>query len=125
MSDRASTSADQIQFGLISAGFGAALGVVASLVVLGIYALSGFPHPFNVWMIGFSALFFFLVGLFRGPEAADSVADAFSATLGAALAGLGIAGGGATTMDGNPQWRAHLWTTVFYLSGMGLLAWFA
>lgn len=125
MNDSASTIADRLQFGLISAGFGAVLGVFASLVVLGIFAVAGFPHPFNRWMVGFSAGFFFFVGVFRGVESADTVADAFTAALAAALAGVGIAGGGVTTVDGNAEWRTSLWWTIFYFSGVVLLAWFA
>ena len=123
--DSASTIADRLQFGLISAGFGAVLGVFASLVVLGIFAFSGFPHPFNCWMVGFSAGFFFFVGVLRGAESADTVADAFNVVLVVALAGVGIAGGGVTTVDGNPEWRPSLWWGVFYFSGMVLLAWLA
>lgn len=124
MSDSASTIADRLQFGLVSAGFGAVLGVFASLVVLGIFAFSGFLHPFNRWMVGFSAGFFFFVGVLRGAESANTVADAFNAALVAALAWLGIAGGGVTTVDGNPKWRPCLWWTVSYFSCMVLLAWF-
>jgi hypothetical protein len=65
------------------------------------------------------------VGVVRGAESADTVVDAFTATAVAALAAIGIAGGGATTVDGNPEWRPSLWWTVFYFSGMVLIAWLA
>jgi hypothetical protein len=119
------TTTDRLQFGLISAGFGAVLGTLASLVVLGVFAFFGFPHSFNLWMLGFSAGFFFLVGVVCGAGSADTVADAFAAALVAALAAIGVAGGGGTTVDGNPEWRPNLWWTILYFSGMGLLACFA
>lgn len=68
---------------------------------------------------------FFLVGFLRGAGSADNVAEAFTATLGVALAAIGIAGGGSTTVDGSLQGGANLWATVFYFSGMALLAWVA
>jgi hypothetical protein len=124
MKDRASTTADRLQFGLVSAGFGAVLGALASLVVLGVFSLLGLPRSFNGCMVAFSAAFFFFVGVVRGMESADTVAEAFTAVLVAVLALGGVVGGGAT-VDGNPEWRASLWWTIFYFSGMVLLAWFA
>lgn len=125
MSEGASTIVDRLQFGLISGGFGAVLGAFASLIVLGIFAVFGSPHPFNGWMVAFSAGFFFFVGVFREAESASTVADAFNAALVAALAAFGIAGGGLAPVDGNPVWRPGLWWTIFYFLGLVLLAWAA
>lgn len=125
MSQDALNTADRVQFGLIASAFGAVIGALASVVVLGLFAWVGAPHPFNRWMVGFSAAFFFAVGFMRGSEAADTVADSLAATVLLALGALGVAGGGAATADGHPQWRSSLWWTVFYFTGMVLLAWFA
>jgi hypothetical protein len=53
-----------------------------------------------------------------------TVADSLTTVLLAALAAMGLAGGGPT-VDGHLAWRPSLWWTIFYFSGMVLLAWFA
>lgn len=116
---------DRLQFGLISASFGAVIGALASLVVLGILTLAGFSHSFNLWMIGFSAGFFFFLGMARGAESADVVADSLVISFLAALVAIGIGGGDATVVDRSPEWRPSMGWAIFYFSGMALLAWFA
>lgn len=117
---------DRLEFGLIAASLGAVVGALASLLLLGLFALIGSPRSFNVWMMVFSAGFFFAAGVVRGAESAETIADSFSAVLLAALGAMGIAGGGGvTTGHGRLEWRASLWWSVVYFSGMVLLAWLA
>lgn len=125
VSQDASTLGDRIQFGLIAAAFGCILGLLLALAVLGLYAAAGGWHGFNGWMLGFSATFFFVVGLVRGADASETVVDAFVAALAAPLIALGIASGGGGAFSGEFGWRGSLWWAATYFAGMVLLAWFA
>ncbi len=124
VSQEALTTADRVKFGLIASAFGALIGALTAVVVLGLFAWVGFPHVFNPWMIGFSATFFFIVGFVRGSEAADTVADSLATNVLLVIGAIGVAGGGAT-VDGNPEWRSSLWWTMCYFVGMVMVAWFA
>jgi hypothetical protein len=125
VSQDASSLGDRIQFGLIAAAFGSIIGLLAALAVLGLFAAAGVWHGFNGWMLGFSAAFFFVVGLVRGSDASETVVDSFVAALAAPLVALGIAEGGGAGMPGEFGWRSSLWWAVTYFAGMVLLAWFA
>jgi hypothetical protein len=125
VSQDVSTTADRVQFGLISAVFGVVVGALGALVVLGLFAFFGHALPFNRWMVGFSAAFFFLVGFARGSEAAETVVDSFVTAAAVGLGAIGIAEAGGNLLPGDFGWRSSLWWTIAYFSGMVLLAWFA
>lgn len=121
MQREALTVTDRLQYGLIALAFGAVVGAFAAVAALGLFASLGGVRPFNLWMIGFSALFFFGLGCLRGSEAADTVADALAATGLIVWAAFGSLGGGAG-VDGRVRWRPGLGWVVFYLGAMALLA---
>ena len=115
------TLTDRLQYGLIALAFGAVVGAFAAVAALGLFASLGAVRPFNLWMIGFSALFFLGLGCLRGSEAADTVADALTATGLIVWAAFGSFGGGAG-VDGRLGWRPGLGWVVFYLGAMAFLA---
>jgi hypothetical protein len=122
------TTADRLQFGLISGTFGVVVGALAALIAFALFAWARHPQPFNRWMIGFSGAFFFCVGFVRGSESAESVADAFTATLLIAIGTMGVGGGassGPALIGGDLKWQSSFWWTVAYFAGMVLLAWLA
>ena len=114
---------ERLHVGLIASVFGAIVGAVVSLIVLGVLSLLGFPHSFNRWMVAFSAGFFFVIGLFRGIESTDTIADVIGAAFVGAFAALGIAGGGAADVDATPQWRTSMWWAIVYFSCLALVVW--
>ena len=123
MNRNTSSIAERLHVGLIASVFGVMVGVFATLVLLGMFAMLGFPHPFNPWMVAYSAGFFFVIGLFRGMESTDTIADVIGAAFVGAFAALGLGGSGATSVDGTPQWRASMWYAIAYFSGLALVVW--
>lgn len=115
------TVTDRLQYGLIALAFGAVIGAIAAVAAGGLFASLGMVRPFNLWLIGFSALFFLGLGCLRGSEAADTVADALAATGLIVWAAFGVLGGGAG-MDGSVRRRSGLGWVVFYMAAMALLA---
>ncbi|BEU98375.1 hypothetical protein ACDW_40800 [Acidovorax sp. DW039] len=116
------TITDRLQYGLIALAFGAVIGALAAVAAVGLFASLGMVRPFNLWLIGFSAVFFFGFGYLRGSEAADTVADALMATGLIVWAAFGALGGGAAGMDGSVRRRSGFGWVVFYMAAMALLA---
>lgn len=114
---------DRLEFGVISAFFGVIAGVLIALVVFWLsYDVFRAARPYNTWMVWFSLGYFFLIGMFRGAEAADVIVVGLFASAAAFIGGMGFPGDGATS-DGNPRWRRSTWWSVAYFVGIGIIAW--
>ena len=116
---------DRLQFGGISAFFGLVVGCLIALIVMVLsYAVAEGGWPFNTRLVGFSGVFFFMVGVIRGPDAAETVVDGLVASAVIVLGGIGICGGGQT-IDGEYGWRQSMWWPVTFFSGVALVGWLA
>lgn len=117
---------DRMEFGVISAFFGLIVGGLIAAVIVLVLSYEGFSRglSYNTWIVWFSVGYFFVVGLFRGAEAAEVIVIGLVASAAAVIGGIGIVGGGAT-LDGNPTWKRSLWWSVVYFVGVGLIAWLA
>ena len=114
---------DRIQFGGISAFFGLIVGALIALVVMGLSTwIDGELQPYNLWLIWFSGAYFFVVGLFRGDEAAETVVNGLTSVALVVLGGIGLAGGGPT-FDGDFKWKRSMWWSAIYFLGVALVAW--
>jgi len=115
---------ERLQFGLIAAALGAVVGVLSSLIFGGLsFVLFGHQRPFNNWwLIGFSPAFFFVVGVVRGVEAADTIANSFVAVFMLALGGMFRSGGLGDIGEGG-RWKTSYWWVIFYLVGLFVVAW--
>ena len=119
------SSVDRIQFGGISAFFGLVVGCLIALIVMALsYAVVEGGRPYNTWLVGFSGSFFFVVGIIRGSDAAETVVDGLVAIAVIVLGGIGIVGGGQT-IDGEFGWRKSMWWSVTFLAGVALVTWLA
>ena len=120
------TIRDRIEFGLISAFLGAVLGVAFAVAAFGVRVAFGKGHSSGLEPIYFSALYFFVAGCVRGANAAETVVDAFVASLVFVLSVVGLSGGGAVVVDGEMlAWRNSMWWPITFFVGLGLVFWFA
>ena len=116
---------DRIQFGGIAAFFGLIVGGLIALIIMGVSSgVLGELRPYNHWLVWFSGAFFFVVGVFRGAEAAETIVDGLVASAVVVLGGIGIAGGGQT-IDGGVGWKRSMWWSVTFFLGVALVAWLA
>ena len=116
---------DRIQFGGIAAFFGFVVGGLIALIIMVFSAgVLGELRPYNLWLVWFSGAYFFVVGVFRGAEAAETVVDGLAASALVVLGGIGIAGGGQT-VDGDFGWKRSMWWSVTFFLGVALVAWLA
>lgn len=114
---------DRFQFGGISAFLGLVVGCLIALIVMVIsYAVVDGGRSYNAWIVGFSGVFFFMVGVIRGPDAAETIVDGLVGSAVVVLGGIGIAGGGQT-IDGEFAWRKSMWWSVTFFAGVALIAW--
>lgn len=113
------TAWDRAVYGAIAAMFGALLGLGAFLCLL--VVMPSAP-PFK-WIVVASASFFFVVGVVRGPAAADLTGEAMAAVGGVAMAEAGMAPGAGSPAN-NPwaKWSSPV-LLVTWLVLIGLLAW--
>ena len=117
---------DRLQFGLIAAALGAGIGLlVGGVIVLTAMLITKSWHPFNIWLIGFSAIFFFVIGVVRGDKAADTVAD-WLTLLVMFIATPGFAPGNGDGMERmiRPQWSGGPWLMIAYFVSMAAIEWF-
>lgn len=116
---------DRIEFGGIAAFFGLTVGGLIALIIMGIsYGVFGEPLTYNIWLVWFSGVYFFVVGMFRGAEAAETIVDGLVASAVVVLGSIGIVGGGQT-VDGDFGWRCSMWWSVTFFLGVALVAWLA
>lgn len=115
---------DRFQFGAIAGVFGILVGGLIALIVMGVsYCVLAEPKAYNFWLVGYSGAFLYLAGMVQGADAAELVVDGFVASVAVLLGGLGIAGGGGTTIDGNLRWRRNMWWSVAFFIGATFIAW--
>ena len=116
---------DRIQFGGISAFFGLVVGALITILVMGLSTwIAGELRPFNLWLIWFSGAYFFVVGLFRGDKAAETVLNGLVVVALVVLGGIGLAGGGQT-LDGDFKLKRGMWWSIIYFLGVAVVAWLA
>jgi hypothetical protein len=112
------TAWDRFIFGCISGLFGALMGLAAAIVlVLALHDIT----PVGSIVI-FSAVYFFGVGLVRGPDAGFLAGDALTAIGVAAAVETGVAINDAPQSDQPNAWGS-IWWLVIWLAGIGLLLW--
>lgn len=109
---------DRIVFGAIAAAFGCLLGLGAALC--GFFAFDGSP-PVR-WMVLASAVYFFAVGLVRGPEAGFLAGETLGALASVAAVEAGAVPGTFDSSQQPESWKSPALLVVWAVI-MILMAW--
>ncbi len=119
---------DRLEYGAIAAFFGFLIG---GLVALGIWCYVGYflhhVQPFNTGLVEFSVAYFFLMGVVRGADAAETIVVGLIAGFGAMLVFVALdSGGGGIGSSANKTpfaWQSSMWWSLLYFVAAGLIAW--
>jgi hypothetical protein len=114
------TSWDRVVYGVIAALFGSLLGLGAALCLFFVF-YDGLSFP---WMVLVSAVYFFVIGAIRGPDAGFIVGEAFSAITGVAAAEAGFAANTAPSANSQQSstWKSPVLLALWVLI-MLFVAW--
>jgi hypothetical protein len=109
---------DRVVYGAISGALGSLLGLGAAMCLFVVF-YDGLSFR---WMGFASALYFFVVGVFRGPDAGFVVGEALSAITGVAAAEAGFIAVSNSNSQQPSIWKSPLLLGVWALL-MLLVAW--
>lgn len=116
---------DRLHYGAICAFFGVVVGGLIALAITALsFAVVEGGQPYNLWLVGFSSVYFLVAGVIRGPDAADTIADSLAVIAAIFVGGLGIYSG-SQTLDGAFDRLQSLGWSVAYIVGVALIVWLA